>query len=66
MVTRDNDHVAEQNADDDKDQEQVMGDIQESIAVIRTRRNPYKPSWLTTDMIVTYALPVVEEVNPSI
>jgi len=38
-----------------------MSDIHESIAVVRTRRNSRKPSWLTTDMIVAYALPVVEE-----
>ena len=25
-----------------------------------------KPNWLTTDMIVAYALPIVEEVIPSI
>jgi len=28
-----------------------MGDVQESIAVGRVRRNPRKPSWFTTDMI---------------
>ena len=38
-----------------------MGDVQESIAVERTRRNLRKPSWLTTNMIVVYALSVVEE-----
>ena len=38
-----------------------MGDVHESIAVCRTRRNSCKPSWLTTYMIVTYALPVIEE-----
>jgi len=42
-----------------------MGDVHESIAVERTKRNSRKPSWLTTDMIVTYALPIVEEVIPS-
>jgi len=39
-----------------------MGDVHESIAVRRPRRNLHKPSWLTTYMIVAYALPVVEEV----
>jgi len=38
-----------------------MGDVQESIAVGRARRNPHKPSWLTTNLIVSYALPVIEE-----
>jgi len=38
-----------------------MGDVHKSIAVERIRRNPCKPSWLTTDMIVAYALPVVKE-----
>ena len=64
-VTQGSDHVAEQDADDDRDQGQVMGDVYESIAVEKIRRNPRKPSWLTTDMIVAYALPVVEEAIPS-
>jgi len=42
-----------------------MGDVLESIAVERTRRNSRKPSWLTIDMIMAYALPVVEEAIPS-
>jgi len=42
-----------------------MGDVHESIAVGRTRRNSCKPSWLTTDMIVAYALPIVKEAIPS-
>ena len=33
-------------------------------AVERTRRNPRKPSWLTTNMILDYALSIVEECNP--
>ena len=52
-VTHDSDHV--------EDHGQAMDDVHESIAVGRTRRNPRKPSWLTTNMIVAYALPVVEE-----
>jgi len=64
-VTQGNDQVGEQDADDDVDQGYVMGDVHESVAVGRTRRNPRKPSWLTTDMIVAYALPVIEEVIPS-
>jgi len=61
-VTQDSDQVAKQDADDDEDQEHVMGDAHESVAVERPRRNSRKPSWLTTDMIVSYALPVIEEV----
>jgi len=41
-----------------------MGDVHESVAVGRRRRNPRKPNWLTADMIVAYALPVVEEAIP--
>jgi len=47
------------------DQEQVMVDVPESSAVRRPRRNTRKPSWLTTDMVVAYSLPVVEEAIPS-
>jgi len=65
-VTQGNDHVAKQDADDDEDKGQVMSDVYESIAVERPRRNSRKPSWLTIDMIVTFALPVVEEAIPSI
>jgi len=43
-----------------------MSDVQEFIAVGKAHRNPRKPSWLTTNIIVTYALPVVEEAIPSI
>jgi len=38
-----------------------MVDVHEFIAIERIRRNLRKPSWLTTDMIVTYALSGVEE-----
>ena len=64
MVTQGSDHVDEQDAVDDEDQGQAMGDVHEYIAVGRTRRNSCKPSWLTTFMIVTYALPVIEEAIP--
>ena len=57
-VTQGSDHIAEQDADDEEDQGQVTGDVHKSIAIGRPRRNPRKPSWLTTDMIVAYALPV--------
>ena len=42
-----------------------MGDVYESVTVGRLRRNSHKLSWLTTDMIVAYALPVVKEAIPS-
>ena len=42
-----------------------MSDVHESFAVGRPKRNPRKPSWLTTDMIMAYTLPVIEEVIPS-
>jgi len=53
--------IAEQDADDNEDQEHAMGDVQEFIIVERTRRNSRKPCWLTTNMIITYTFPVVEE-----
>jgi len=55
---------SDQDADDD-DQGQAMGDVQKFIAVERIWRNLHKPSWLTTNMIVAYALPVIEEVISS-
>jgi len=61
-VTQGDDQVAEQDDDNDEDQGQSMANVQESIAAGRTRRNPRQLSWLTTNMIVAYTLPVVEEV----
>jgi len=60
-VTQGDDHVAEQDANNDEDQGHAMGDVQESIVVGKTRRNPRKPSWLTTNMIMAYALTVIGE-----
>ena len=51
-MTHDSDHVADQDTDDDEDQGEVIGDVHE-------------PSWLTTDMIMAYALPIVEDAIPS-
>jgi len=48
IVTQDSDHVIEQDADNDEDQGQVMSDVHEFVTVGRIRRNPRKPSWLTT------------------
>ena len=39
-MTQRNDHVADQDTDDDKDQGWAVGDVHEFIAVGRTRRNP--------------------------
>ena len=50
-VTQGNDQVAEVDADDDEDQEQIMGDVLKSSAVRRPRRNTRKPSWLTIDRL---------------
>ena len=60
-MTQYGDHVADQDADDNEDQGQIIGDVQESIAVGRTWRNLRKPSWLTTNMIMVYTLSAVEE-----
>jgi len=43
-----------------------MGQVQDSITTGRTRRNPRKLAWFTSDVIVAYALPVIEESIPSI
>jgi len=64
-VTQGSDHIVDQDADNDEDQRQAMGYVQKSIAVGRAGRNPRKPSWLTTNMIVAYALPTIKEVIPS-
>ena len=64
-VTQGDDQVAEHDTNNDEYQGQAMSNVQESIAVGRTQRNPRKPSWLTTNMIVTYALPIIEEAIPS-
>ena len=42
-----------------------MGNVQEFIAVEKIQRNLCKPSWLTTNMIVAYALPVIKKAIPS-
>jgi len=60
-VTQGDDHVADEDAEDDENQGQDMDDVQYSIEVGRTRRNSLKLSWLTTNMIVAYAHPVIEE-----
>ena len=40
-----------------------MGHVQDFVAAGRGR-NPQKPAWLTTNMIVTYALPVINDAIP--
>ena len=65
-VIEGDDHVADEDAYDDEDQGPVMDDVQDSAAVERARRNPRKPSWLTINMIIAYALSVIEEAIPSI
>ena len=62
VVTQSSDHVANQDADNDESQGQDMGNVQEFR---RAQRNPHKPSWLVTNMIVAYALSVIEEASPS-
>ena len=43
-VIHGSDHVVYQDTDDGEDQGQAMGDVHESIAVGRTRRNSRKPA----------------------
>ena len=65
-VTYDGDHVADQDVvDDDEDHGQAISDVQKSCAVERTRRKLHYPNWLITNLIVTYALSVIEEAIPS-
>jgi len=64
-MTQGSDQVVEQDAADDEDQGHVIGDVHVSVAVERLRRNSRKTSWLTTYMIMAYALLVIEEVIPS-
>ena len=64
-MTQGNDQAVEVDADDEEGQEQVMGNVPDSTAVRRPRRNTRKSCWLTTDMVMAYALPVVEEAIPS-
>ena len=42
-VTQGIDHVADQDADNDEDQGQAMGDVQKFIEVGRGCKNPHKP-----------------------
>jgi len=65
-VIQGNDHVVDLDTDNDENKGQAMGDDHESIAVGRICKNPRKPSWLTTDLIVAYALLVVEKAISSI
>ena len=64
-MTQGNNQAVEVDADDDEGQEQVMGEVPDSTAVERPRRTTRKPGWLTTDMVVAYALSVVKEAIPS-
>ena len=64
-VTQGDNQVAEHDTDNEEYQRQVMGNVQESITIGRTRRNSCKLSWLTINMIVSYAFPVIEETIPS-
>ena len=65
-VTQGGDQAAEEDAEDiEEGQEQVMGTVPDPTAVERPRRNTRRSGWLTTDMVIAYVLPVVEEVIPS-
>ena len=65
-VTQGSDQAVEEDAEDvEEGHEQIMGNVPDSTAVERPRRNTRRPGWLTTDMVVAYALPVVEEAIPS-
>ena len=65
VVTRDEDHVANEDTKNVENQGWQMGQVQDSIATERTRRNPRKPAWLTADIIIAYALSIIGESIPS-
>ena len=58
-MTQDGDHVADD--EDVENQGPQMGQVLDSITTGRIKRNSRKLAWLIFDMIVTYALPVIEE-----
>jgi len=64
-VTQDENHVADEDTEDTENQGQVMNQVQDSVAAGRGKRNPQKREWLTTDMILAYALSVIEDAIPS-
>ena len=64
-LTRDENHVANEDTEGTENQEQVMGQVQDSVAAGRERRNSQKPAWLTTNMTVAYTLLVIEDAIPS-
>jgi len=64
-VTQGDNQIAEQDANNDEDQGYIMGNVQESLVIGRTRRNPRYLCLITTNMIMAYALSVIEEVIPS-
>ena len=66
IVTWDKNHVTDEDIEAIENQEQVIGQIQDYSAARRKRRNPQKPAWLTTNMIMAYALLVIEDLIPSI
>jgi len=65
-VTQDEDHVVDENTKDVENQGSKMGQVQDSVAAGKTRRNSCKPAWLTSDKIVAYVLLVIEEYITSI
>ena len=59
-MTQGGDQVAEEDAEViEEDQEQVIGTVPDPTAVERPRRNARRPGWLTTDMVIAHALPVI-------
>ena len=57
-VTQGNDQADDEvDADDEEGQEQVMGDVPDSTAVRRPRRNTRKSGWLTTCLLYTSPSP---------
>ena len=57
--------VADEDIEDVKNWGLQMGLVQESIATRRTKRNSLKLALLTSDMIIAYALSIIEKSIPS-
>ena len=58
-VTQHGDHVTDEDIEDVENQGSQMGQVQDSNAAGRTRRNSCNPICLTSNMIVAYTLPVI-------
>ena len=64
-MTRDYNHLADEDTEDTENQGHVMVHFHDSVTTGRDRRSLHKLSSLTTNMIVTYALSIIKDASPS-